>query len=104
MRPIRQNDSEKKQNATDIILTKKEAMTSTDEAMTVGELRKKIKNLPADTPVYLVTDKTSPYAWDDERERWRYAHPLAYASRERNYSTDMFGDDELVLLLEVENP
>ena len=56
-------------------------MDWTDEPMTVGELRKKIKNLPADTPVYLVTDKTSPYAWDDERERWRYAHPLAYASR-----------------------
>lgn len=79
-------------------------MSWTDEPMTVGELRKKIKNLPADTPVYLVTDKTSPYAWDDEHDRWRYAHPLAYASRERNYSTDMFGDDELVLLLEVENP
>ena len=79
-------------------------MSWTDEPMTVGELRKKIKNLPADTPVYLVTDKTSPYAWDEEHDRWRYAHPLAYASRERNYSTDMFGDDELVLLLEVENP
>ena len=79
-------------------------MSWTDEPMTVGELRKKIKNLPADTPVYLVTDKTSPYAWDDERERWRYAHPLAYASRERNYAEDNRDDDELVLLLEVENP
>lgn len=64
-------------------------MSWTDEPMTVGELRKKIKNLPADTPVYLVTDKTSPYAWDDERERWRYAHPLAYASRERNFTAQI---------------
>ncbi len=75
------------------------------EAMTVGELRKKIKNLPADTPVFLVTDKTSDYAWDEDRGRWRYAHPLAYATRERNYAEDMFGEeDELSLILEVENP
>ena len=29
---------------------------------------------------------------------------MAYASREWNRSEEMFGDDELVLLLEVENP
>lgn len=48
--------------------------------MTAGELRKKIKNLPADTPIYLVTDKESDGAWDEDRCRWRYAHPLAYAA------------------------
>ena len=79
-------------------------MNYTDEPMTAGELRKKIKNLPADTPVYLVTDKESPDAWDEERGRWRYARPLAYASREWNRVEEMFGEDELVLLLEVENP
>lgn len=52
----------------------------------------------------MVTDKTSPDAWDEDKGRWRYAHPLAYASRERNLAEDMFGDDELVLLLEVETP
>lgn len=74
------------------------------EAMTAGELRKKIKNLPADTPIFLVTDKTSEYAWDEERDRWRYAYPLAYATRERNYAENMFEEDELALILEVENP
>ena len=75
-----------------------------DETMTVGQLRKYIKNLPADTPVFMVTDKASPDAWDEEKDRWRYAHPLVYASRERNRGENMFEDDELVLLLEVENP
>lgn len=74
------------------------------QAMTAGELRKKIKNLPADTPIFLVTDKSSDDAWDEDRGRWRHAHPLVYATRERNYAEDMFGEDELVLLLEVENP
>ena len=75
-----------------------------DDIMTAGELRKYIKNLPAETPVFLVTDKTSPGAWDEDKGRWRHAHPLAYASREWNRSEEMFGEDELVLLLEVENP
>lgn len=75
-----------------------------DDIMTVGELKKYIKNLPADTPVFLVTDKTSPDAWDEELGRWRYAHPLTYASREWNRSDEMYGEVELVLLLEVENP
>ena len=75
-----------------------------DDIMTVGELKKYIKNLPADTPVFLVTDKTSPDAWDEELGRWRYAHPLTNASREWNRSDEMYGEDELVLLLEVENP
>lgn len=74
------------------------------KGMTAGELRKKIKNLPADTLIFLVTDKTSEDAWDEDLERWRYAHPLAYAERERNYAEGMFGEDELVLILEVENP
>ncbi len=72
--------------------------------MTAGELRKKIKNLPADTPIFLVTDKTSEGAWDEDRDRWRYAVPLVYAQREWNRAEDIFGEDELCLLLEVENP
>lgn len=74
------------------------------QPMTAGELRKKIKNLPADTPIFLVTDKTSPDAWDEDRERWRYAIPLVYVQRERNLAEDMFGEDEFCVLLEVENP
>lgn len=35
--------------------------------MTVGELRKKIKNLPADMNVYIVIDKLSEDAWDDDK-------------------------------------
>ena len=68
--------------------------------MTAGELRKKIKNLPADTPIYIVVDKISDDAWDDEKEQWRYAIPLVYATRERVYSEQ---GDELNLLLEYEN-
>lgn len=64
--------------------------------MTVGELRKKIKNLPADTPVYIVIDKLSEDAWDEDKGQWRYV----YASRERLYSDE---GDELNLLLEYES-
>lgn len=74
------------------------------QPMTAGELRKKIKNVPADVLVYLVTDKTSPDAWDEERDRWRYAVPLVYVERERNRAEGMFDEDEICLLLEVENP
>lgn len=68
--------------------------------MTVGELRKKIKNLPADTPVYIVIDKLSGDAWDDDKQQWRYTLPLVYATRERIYSEE---GDELNLLLEYES-
>jgi hypothetical protein len=51
-----------------------------------------------------VTDKTSEGAWDEDRDRWRYAVPLVYAQREWNRAEDIFGEDELCLLLEVENP
>lgn len=68
--------------------------------MTVGELRKKIKNLPADVPVYIVIDKLSDDAWDEDKCQWRYALPLVYASRERLYSEE---GDELNLLLEYES-
>lgn len=70
------------------------------EPMTAGELRKKIKNLPSDTPVYIVVDKISDDAWDEDKEQWRYVLPLVYASRERIYSEE---GDELNLLLEYEN-
>lgn len=39
--------------------------------MTVGELRKKIHNIPGDTPVYIVIDKISEDAWDEEKDQWR---------------------------------
>lgn len=68
--------------------------------MTVGELRKKIKNLPADMNVYIVIDKLSEYAWDDDKGQWRYALPLVYATRERLYSEE---GNELNLLLEYES-
>ena len=73
------------------------------EAMTVGELKKYIRNLPNDTPVFMVTDKSSPEAWDEDRNRWRFTHPLAVCSREHNFAEDMFGEDELALILEVED-
>lgn len=56
--------------------------------MTVGELRKKIKNLPANMNVYIVIDKLSEDAWDDDKQQWRYAMPLVYATRERLYSEE----------------
>lgn len=68
--------------------------------MTVGELRKKIKNLPADMNVYIVIDKLSEDAWDDDKGQWRYALPLVYATRERIYSEEC---NELNLLLEYES-
>lgn len=70
--------------------------------MTAGELRKKIHNIPSDARIYLVTDKTSPDAWDEDKDRWRYAHPLANVSRER--VCDEFGENEYNVLLEVEDP
>ena len=68
--------------------------------MTVGELRKKIKNLPDDMNVYIVIDKLSEDAWDDDNGQWRYALPLVYATRERIYSEE---GNELNLLLEYES-
>lgn len=68
--------------------------------MTAGELKKKIHNIPNDTPVYIVVDKVSPDAWDEDKAQWRYAIPLAYATRERLYSED---GDEFNLLLEYES-
>lgn len=70
------------------------------EPMTVGELKKKISNLPNGTRIYIVVDKLSDDAWDEDKEQWRYAIPLAYATRERIYSD---AGDELNLLLEYEN-
>lgn len=70
--------------------------------MTVGELKKKIHNLPSDTKIYIVIDKISPDAWDEERDQWRYAIPLVYANREK-IAPDEFSDGELNLLLEYES-
>lgn len=70
--------------------------------MTVGELKKKIRNLPNDIPVYLVVDKYSDDAWDDDKEQWRFALPLVYATRERIYG-DAFEGDGYNLLLEPES-
>lgn len=70
--------------------------------MTAGELKNKIRNIPNDTPVYIVVDKVSHDAWDEDKEQWRYAIPLAYATRERIFG-DENGDDEFNLLLEYES-
>lgn len=69
--------------------------------MTVGELKKKIRNLPPDMPVYIVIDKISDDAWDEDKDQWRYAIPLVYATRERIYCED--GGVENNLLLEYES-
>lgn len=68
--------------------------------MTVGELRKKIKNLPAKTPIYLLIDKYSDDPWDDEKKQWRYVLPMAYVSEEHIY-TEL--GDEYNLIFEPEN-
>lgn len=68
--------------------------------MTVGELKKKICNLPLDMPVYIVIDKVSDYAWDEDKGQWRYAIPLVYATREHLYTDE---GDEHNLLLEYES-
>ncbi len=68
--------------------------------MTAGELRKKIHNIPSDTPVYIVIDKISDNAWDEDKAQWRYAIPLVYVTRERIYGEE---GDEFNLLLEYEN-
>ena len=70
------------------------------EPMTVGELKKKIHNLPSDTPVYIVLDKLGDDAWDEVKEQWRYVVPLAHARRECIRSEE---GDELNLLLEYED-
>jgi hypothetical protein len=70
--------------------------------MTVGELRKKIKSLPANKPVYMLTDKSADN-WDCDNDRWRDVHPLSYVTCERIYNNDMYGgEDEYNLILEVE--
>lgn len=68
--------------------------------MTVGELKAKIRTLPNDTKIYIVVDKVSEYAWDDDKQQWRYAIPLVYVTRERIYGED---GNELNLLLEYES-
>ena len=65
-------------------------------------MKKKIKNLPVDLPVYLVTDK-NPDNWDEDNERWREAYPLVYVNRERHYG-DGFEADEYNIILETEEP
>lgn len=75
------------------------------EPMTVGALKKYIRNLPDDTKVYMLTDK-SPTNWDDELGRWATVHPLGFCSREALSEgggfDDMDEDEELNLLLEIE--
>lgn len=72
------------------------------EPMMAGELKRKLRNVPNDTPVYMVVDKISEDAWDEDKEQWRYVLPLVHVTRERIYG-DENGGDESNLLLEYEN-
>lgn len=75
------------------------------EPLTVGELIKKLEKMPKKAKVYMVFDKESDGAWDEDREGWRYAVPLVYVNKEVNYVEDMsFVGKETNVLLEVENP
>ena len=67
--------------------------------MTAGEL-KKIRNIPNDVPVYMVVDKVSDNAWDEDKNQWRYVLPLVYVTKETIYGED---EDEHNLLLEYES-
>lgn len=66
--------------------------------MTVGELKKYLKNIPNDAHVYMLTDKSNSN-WNDELGRWATVHPLSFCSKEYNEDED---GDELNLLLEIE--
>lgn len=68
--------------------------------MTAGELKKKIRNIPNDVPVYMVVDKVSDDAWDEDKNQWRYVLPLVYVTKETSYGED---EDEHNLLLEYES-
>lgn len=68
--------------------------------MTAGELKKKIRNIPNDVPVYMVVDKVSDNAWDEDKDQWRYVLPLVYVTKETIYCED---EDEHNLLLEYES-
>lgn len=73
------------------------------EPMTVRELIDKLEKMPKKAKVYMVFDKVSEGAWDEEQNRWRWAVPLANVSKEVNYGD---GDDwgkETNVLLEVED-
>lgn len=74
------------------------------EPMTVGDLIKKLERMPKKAKVYMVFDKFTEHAWDEEGERWRYAIPLAYVSKEINYIEEAGWDKETNVILEVENP
>lgn len=76
------------------------------EPMTVSDLIKKLEKMPKRAKVYMVFDKFSNDAWDEDMERWRHAVPLVYASKEVNLIDDMFDPNarETIVLLEVENP
>lgn len=68
--------------------------------MTAGELKKNIRNIPNDVPVYMVVDKVSDDAWDEDKNQWRYVLPLVYVTKEHIYGEDA---DEHNLLLEYES-
>lgn len=74
------------------------------EPMTVGELIKKLERMPKKAHVYMVFDKFTDAAWDEDKERWRYAIPLVYVSKETNYIEEDSWDKQTNVILEVENP
>lgn len=74
------------------------------EPLTVGELIKKLERMPKKAKVYMVFDKFSDGAWDEDMERWRYVIPLAYVTKEVNLDEEDYWDKETNVILEVENP
>jgi hypothetical protein len=72
--------------------------------MTVGQLKEKIRHVPDDTPVFLLTDKSAANR-DESAQRWKSVYQLNHVGREIIYSTDgQSRDDSLNLILETSTP
>ena len=71
-----------------------------ENGMTVGDLKQFIKTLPNEIRVYMVTDR-SDENWDEDNDRYRVAHPVAYLEKERIWDeNDDTPETNLLLLVE----
>lgn len=69
--------------------------------ITVKELRDKLKGVPNDANVFILTD-ASDENWDEENERWINVHAIENIYREKVFSeTGMGFDREYNLILEI---